>query len=98
MAVVGVAEVSKEGHVDPTQFDPKDHHYDPKSKPASPLWYQVEVRGLHKLARPVTLEEMRAVPALQEMALLRKGQRLSVQPVSKAEFDCVLKLAKSPAT
>ena len=95
MAIAGVAEISKEGHIDPTQFDPKDHHYDPKSKPASPLWYQVEVRGIEKLKRPVTLDEMRAVPALKEMALLRKGQRLSVQPVTKAEFDTVLKLAKS---
>jgi predicted RNA-binding protein with PUA-like domain len=97
MCIAGVAEISKEGHVDPTQFDPKDHHYDPKSKPASPSWYQVEIRGIEKLKRPVTLDELRLVPALHEMALLRKGQRLSVQPVTKAEFDAVIKLSKTPA-
>jgi len=97
MAIAGVAEIVKEGHVDPTQFDPADHHYDPKSKRENPLWYQVLVRGVEKLARPVTLEEMRAVPALKEMALLKRGQRLSVQPVTRAEFDCVLKLSRGPS-
>ena len=97
MCIAGVAEIAREGHVDPTQFDPKDHHYDPKSKREAPLWYQVEVRAVEKLARPVTLEEMRELPALKDMALLKRGQRLSVQPVTKAEFDFILKLARSRA-
>jgi predicted RNA-binding protein with PUA-like domain len=97
MAIVGVAEIAKEGHVDPTQFDPRDHHFDPKSKRESPQWFQVDVRAVQKLARPVTLEELRGLPALKEMALLQRGQRLSVQPVRKAEFEFILKLAKSRA-
>ncbi len=97
MAIVGVAEIAKEGHVDPTQFDPRDHHFDPKSKRESPQWFQVDVRAVQKLARPVTLEELRGLPALKEMALLQRGQRLSVQPVRKSEFDFILKLAKSRA-
>ena len=96
MAIAGIAEIVREGHVDPTQFDPKDHHYDPKSKRDSPLWYQVEVRAVQKLERPVTLEEMKQVPALKGMALLRRGQRLSVQPVTEAEFECVQQLARRP--
>ena len=97
MAIAGVAEVVKAGHPDPSQFDEKDAHYDPKSKADAPLWFQVEVKGVEKLKRPVTLDEMREVPALRDMALLKRGQRLSVQPVSADEFDCVLKLASRPA-
>ena len=93
--VAGVAEIVTEGYVDPTQFDADDHHYDPKSKRASPLWYQVDVRAVEKLARVVGLPELRANPKLAGMPLLQKGQRLSVQPVSPVHFDLVLKMAKA---
>lgn len=93
--VVGVAEVVREAHVDPTQFDPGDHHYDPRSKQESPSWVQVEVRAVEKLPRLVGLPELRANPQLAGMALLQRGQRLSVQPVSQAHFDAVLAMARS---
>ena len=90
--VAGVVEVVREGYLDPTAFDPQDKHYDPKSDPANPRWYQVDVRFKRKLKRVITLEELRREPALQGMQLLRRGNRLSITPLSKAEFDAILSL------
>ena len=90
--VAGEAVVSKAGHPDPTQFDAKHDHYDPKSKPASPLWYQVEIKAVAKFKQFVGLPALREVPGLESMVLLRKGSRLSVQPVTEAEFAIIRKL------
>ena len=92
--VAGEAVVTKAGHLDPTQFDPGDDHYDPKSKREAPLWYQVEIKAVAKFKRFVSLPELRAEAALKDMVLLRKGSRLSVQPVTEAEFRAVLALGK----
>ena len=92
--VAGEAVVVKAGHVDPTQFDPKDDHYDPKAKPGAPLWYQVEIKAVAKFKRFVSLPELRAQAPLREMVLLRKGSRLSVQPVTEREFLAVLALGQ----
>lgn len=89
MAVVGVAEVVREGYPDHTAFDAKDPHYDPKSKREAPTWYMVDLRAVKKFLRPVTLAELRSTRGLEKMALLQKGSRLSVQPVSAAEFRIV---------
>lgn len=89
MAVVGVAEVAREGYPDHTAFDAKDPHYDPKSKREAPTWYMVDLKALRKFARPVTLAELRGTKGLEKMTLLQKGSRLSVQPVSEAEFRIV---------
>ena len=91
-AVVGVAEIVREGHPDPTQFDRKDDHYDPDSPPGAPRWFQVEVKALRKLARPVSLEEIKGVKALSGMLLVQRS-RLSVQKVAKADFEKILSLA-----
>jgi predicted RNA-binding protein with PUA-like domain len=93
-AVVGIAEVAREGYPDPTQFDAKDDHYDPESDRAEPRWYQVDVRAVRKLARPVTLEEIRKEKSLAKMALVQRGQRLSVQPVTPAEYERIVKMAE----
>ncbi|HKB77815.1 MAG TPA: EVE domain-containing protein [Myxococcales bacterium] len=95
-AVVGTAEVVREGHPDPTQFDRKDDHYDPESRPEDPRWFQVEVRAVAKLPHPVTLERIKRTPALAGMNLLRRGNRLSVQPVEEAEFRAIVKLGQAP--
>jgi len=95
-AVVGTAEVVREGHPDPTQFDRKDDHYDPESRPEDPRWFQVEVRAVAKLPHPVTLERIKRTPALAGMNLLRRGNRLSVQPVEGAEFRAIVKLGQAP--
>lgn len=91
-AVVGIAEVSGPPAPDPTQFDASDSHYDPKATPANPIWYCVRVKFKQKFERPVTLPELRERKELQNMVLLRKGSRLSVQPVTEREFKCVGKL------
>jgi predicted RNA-binding protein with PUA-like domain len=95
MAVVGVAEVAREGYPDETAFDPASGHYDPKSKREAPTWYQVDLAAREKFARPVTLAELRATKGLEKMPLLQRGSRLSVQPVSAKEFAIVTRLGSS---
>jgi predicted RNA-binding protein with PUA-like domain len=94
-AVVGVAEVVREAYPDPTQFDPRDDHHDPESSRDDPRWVQVDVRAVEKLAQPVTLDRMKAARELSGMPLLQRGNRLSVLPVSEAEFRAVVKMGKS---
>jgi predicted RNA-binding protein with PUA-like domain len=91
-AVVGTAEVVRGGYPDPTQFDAKDKAHDPDSPKEAPRWYAVDIRALERLPTPVTIEAMREVPALREFPLLRRGQRLSVLPVSQREWEAVLRL------
>jgi predicted RNA-binding protein with PUA-like domain len=91
-AIVGVAEVVREGYPDPTAFDPRDSHFDPKSKPDAPTWIMVDIRAVRKLARPVTLADLKAVQGLEGMVLLQRGSRLSVQPVSAQEWEIVYSL------
>lgn len=97
-AVVGVDEVSGPAQPDPTQFDSSDSHYDPKATPADPIWFCVRVKFKQKFNRPVTLPELRDRNELQNMMLLRKGSRLSVQPVTEKEFKLVCKLGSPKAT
>jgi predicted RNA-binding protein with PUA-like domain len=93
-AIVGIVEVVREGYPDHTAVDPKDAHYDPRSKGGESSWSMVDVRALEHLPRPITLSEMRTKPELQGMPLLQKGNRLSVQKVGAAEWNAVLALAK----
>jgi len=93
-AIAGIAEVVRAGHPDPTAFDPKAQHYDPKSDPANPTWYQVAIRAVRAIDPPLGLPLLRTVSALEGMELLRKGSRLSIQPVSAAEWDAVRALTK----
>jgi predicted RNA-binding protein with PUA-like domain len=95
-AVVGTAIVVREGYPDFTAWDPHSAHYDPASTPANPRWWMVDLRLEEIFQRPVALDELRKVPELRHMELLRKGSRLSVQPVRPEEFQAILKLA-SPA-
>jgi predicted RNA-binding protein with PUA-like domain len=91
-AVVGTAEVVKAGHPDPTQFDARSGHHDPESPKDAPRWYAVDIRAEERFERAVTLEEMRTVAVLRKMRLLQRGQRLSVLPVTAAEWKIVVKL------
>ena len=91
-AVVGVAEIVREGYPDPTQFDARHDHYDPAARKDAPRWFQVDVKAVRKLRRPVPLDELRSVKALAKMPLLQRGQRLSVQPVGEREFELILEL------
>lgn len=90
----GIVEVVREGYPDHTALDPKDPHYDPKSKGGETPWAMVDIKAIEALPRPVTLSEMRTKPQLEGMALLQKGNRLSVQKVGSAEWNAVLAIAK----
>jgi predicted RNA-binding protein with PUA-like domain len=94
-AVVGIVEIVREAYPDETAFDRRDPHYDPKSKPASPIWDVVDVRLVRIFPRPLPLDELRAQTALRGMELLRRGSRLSVQPVRPAEWKAIVKLAEA---
>ncbi|HEY9684622.1 MAG TPA: EVE domain-containing protein [Oculatellaceae cyanobacterium] len=96
-AIAGIAEVVKEGYPDFTAFDPEDPHYDPKSKKDSPTWYMVDIKFKEKFDRPLDLNELKTVSALKNMALLQKGSRLSIQPVTEAEWKSVVALSKKKA-
>ena len=96
-AIVGIAEVVKTAYPDHTALDPNDHHHDPKATPEKPIWEMVDIRLVRKFAQPLGLDELRAVAALQKMELLRRGSRLSVQPVTAAEWKAIEKLADKKA-
>jgi predicted RNA-binding protein with PUA-like domain len=91
----GVAEVSGAAEPDPTAFDPDSKYYDPKSTPANPIWHCVRIKFKKRFRRLVSLEEMRNHKGLVELPLLRKGNRLSVQPVGKKEFEIICALGDS---
>jgi len=94
-AIVGTAKIVKEGYPDPTAWDKNDDHYDPAASPENPRWSMVDIQLDEIFKTPLPLEQLRKVAALKKMELLRKGSRLSVQPVTKEEFEAVLKLARS---
>ncbi|MFM8541632.1 MAG: EVE domain-containing protein [Nitrospira sp.] len=92
-AAVGIAEVVKEAYPDASAFDPTDLHYDPQSTPKHPRWDMVDIRLVRVFPQPLSLERLRQEPGLKRMELLRKGSRLSVQPVRPEEWKIVLRLA-----
>ena len=92
--VVGIGEVVREGYPDHTAFDPDARYYDDKSDPNKPRWFMVDVHAVRALARNVTLAELKQEPALSDMPLLRKGNRLSVLPVTAAQYEHVLRLER----
>ncbi len=92
--VFGVCEVVKEGYPDFTAFDSENNHYDPKSTLENPTWYMVDVKFVKKLKNPVTLQDIKANPKLSDMKLVQKGNRLSVMPVTKEEFNEIIKMGK----
>ena len=90
-AIVGIAEVVKAGYPDFTALDPESDHFDPRATPEKPTWYMVDIRFLRELPRPVTLAELKDIPALSGMPLLNRS-RLSVQPVTEAAWQTILQL------
>jgi predicted RNA-binding protein with PUA-like domain len=95
--ILGVARIASAARPDPTQFDPADDHFDPKSRRDAPTWWEVDVQALVRCPRFLALADLRAEPRLAGLAVLQKGQRLSVQPVSEADFALVLDLAGARA-
>lgn len=95
-AVVGTAVVVREGYPDHTAWQKTSHHFDPKSTKEKPLWYMVDIKLDAIFPAPLPLDFLREQKALAKMELLRRGSRLSIQPVTKGEFDAILKLAQAP--
>ena len=94
--IAGICRVVAEAHPDSSQFDPKSEYYDRTSKPQEPRWWCVDVAFVSRLPRYVPIDELRTIPELAFMQLLRRGQRLSVQPVTPHEWDTILGLASTP--
>lgn len=96
-AIVGTAFVVREGYPDHTAWDPNNDHFDPAASPENPIWQMVDIQLEQIFDRPLPLEELRTVKELAGLELLRRGSRLSVQPVSAAHFAAILRLAQHPA-
>lgn len=92
--VAGIARVSRESHPDPTQFDKKSEYHDPKATLEKPIWMMVEVEFVKAFAQVLPLEQLKKEKALAKMPLVQKGTRLSVMPVTEAEWKAILKLAE----
>ncbi|PLX99328.1 MAG: EVE domain-containing protein [Desulfuromonas sp.] len=92
-SIVGLARVVREGYPDHTAFDPEEKHFDPKSDPDRPRWFMVDVQYLCHLPFSLTRDFLRQHPVLSGMGVLRKGNRLSVQPVTEQEWRAVLETA-----
>lgn len=91
----GVGRICREAYPDPTQFDRKNKHYDPKSKQDDPRWSLVDVEFVEKFAEEIPLRALKDDPVLEGMRVTQKGSRLSVQPVAKHHFKRVLKMARA---
>ncbi len=87
--VAGLAEVVSAPYPDASQFDAGGHYFDPKATPEQPRWVSVDVRGTRK-TRLLPLAEMRQIPELEDMVLLQKGSRLSITPVTRAQWDVIV--------
>jgi len=90
--IVGIMEVVREGYPDFSAFDPDDPHFDPKSDPSHPRWMMVDVRYVRTLSRVISLKELKAYPKLGDFALVRRGNRLSIMPVSAPQWDFIIGL------
>src|SRR5436190_2235730 len=92
--VAGIAQICREAYPDPSAWDPTDHHYDPKSDPKNPAWVMVDIQFIEKFPKILSLQELRDRPKLKDLLVLKRGQRLSVQPVEKIHFEIIGKMAK----
>lgn len=92
LAVVGYCEIVKESYPDFTAFDPYDNHFDPKSKKENPTWFMVDIKLKKKFKKPVVLSDIKENPKLKDMRLVQRGNRLSVMPVTKKEFETILSM------
>lgn len=90
--IVGIARIFREAYPDHTAFDPENKHFDPGSDPEKPRWLMVDVQFVRKLTRTITLAELKDRPELEGLALIRRGNRLSIMPVEEAMWDFILSL------
>jgi len=90
--IVGIMKIAGKAYPDPTAFDPEDRHFDPKSDHENPRWFLVDVAFVRKLKRTISLRELKEHDALADMVLLRRGNRLSIMPVSESDWKTILAL------
>ncbi|MGB7932855.1 MAG: EVE domain-containing protein [Gammaproteobacteria bacterium] len=90
--IAGIMEIVREGYPDMTAFDPDAKYFDPKSDPANPRWYRVDVRYVRKLKRIITLSELKEHSEVTGLPLVRRGNRLSIMPVSRQQWKFILAL------
>lgn len=90
--IVGIMEVTGKSYPDPTAFDPQSKYFDAKSSPVQPRWFLVDVKYVRHTRRTISLSELREHDFLENMQLLRKGNRLSIMPVTKDQWDYILRL------
>ncbi|RVU39918.1 EVE domain-containing protein [Rheinheimera riviphila] len=95
IGVAGVAKISAAAFADPSQFQPQSQYFDPKASAEKFAWFAVKVSLVEKFSKVLTLAELRACPGLAELALVKKGNRLSVMPATNQQFDLVLFLTKT---
>jgi predicted RNA-binding protein with PUA-like domain len=88
--IVGIMEVVREGYPDHTAWDPESRYHDPKSTPDNPRWFMVDVKLVRPTRRTIPLTELKRFPELEDMPLVRKGNRLSVMPVTAEQWDFIL--------
>ena len=88
---MGIVEIVKNAYPDHFAYEPGHKYFDPKSKPDNPTWFMVDIRALHELSEPVSIDELKKIPDLKDLVLLN-NTRLSVQPVQKAEWDLIIKM------
>jgi predicted RNA-binding protein with PUA-like domain len=93
-SAVGIVEIVKEGYPDFTAFDKNHKYYDPKSSPENPIWFMVDVKFVSKFKNVVTLEEIKKNPKLSKLKLVQKGNRLSVMPITKEEFEEIINMSE----
>lgn len=93
LAIMGLAKIVKEGYPDPTAFDVESIHYDPKSTQDNPIWYMVDIKAETKFINPITRDVLKTTQGLEEMMLLQRGSRLSIQPVSLKHWMLITEMA-----
>ena len=92
IGIAGIAEVSRESHPDYTAIDPKSEYFDAKATKENPRWYMVSVKWVQTFSRVISLDELRSIPDLSEMIVIKKGNRLSITPVTEREFKIIRNL------
>ena len=97
MAVIGTAQIVREAYPDHSAWDAKSKYYDAKISPHNPIWLMVDIKAEQEFTRPGTLQEIKQNPKLQNMLLVRRGMRLSIQPVTKEEWDEIVALGNRRA-
>ena len=94
VGIAGIAEVVREAYPDHTQFDPESKYFDPKASPDNPRWVMVDVKLVEKFSRVLSLASIKAMPEITELALVKKGHRLSIMPVLAEEYERLVARAR----